>query len=131
VTGETVAFSQPVRPTTQTGANPASGVISLDPGAATILRGDLHADDITGGANGNRGIEVFVFARGSDTDTDLPDLVARGHFDSTTQGTVITGLTTGVTYAVYARFVKAASATGLSTGDLPGPFAPRTTVTIA
>lgn len=102
VDGETVTEGM-ATPTIGAAADPAAGTVGLvDKAAGGIIRVDLHADDITGGANTRKGVEVAVFERGDDTDEDAR-LV--GYF-SADGGTDITdAITTGAgTFALYARF---------------------------
>lgn len=119
--GQTSGAPRMTRPTYQAGANPASGVVTIAGGAGKVTS-DLHADDITGGANGRAGVVIYVFAKGTDTDEDAA-LVAKGDFDTNTAGDVtgLTGLTAG-DYAVYAAFKDAA-------GNI-GPWGARTLVTV-
>lgn len=106
------------RPTLGTTANPAAGTIALIQGD-DLFQADLHADDITGGANGLAGAEIFLYARDTDTDEDA-GLVAKADFDSITAATIFSGLTSGATYSFYARFKDAA-------GNV-GPLSSRSTV---
>jgi hypothetical protein len=81
-------------------------------GTGGALHGDVHADDITGGANGYAGVVFYVFARDTDTDEDAA-LVRKGDFDTVVEGAVTgcTGLTAG-TYAIYCAFKDAAGNIG-------------------
>lgn len=106
------------RPEVGTSANPAAGTVALVQ-AALALQADLHADDITGGANGIAGCELFLFTRGTDTDND-GTLVGKVDFDSTTLADAFTGLAAATTYAFYARFKDTA-------GNI-GPLSARGTV---
>lgn len=126
-------------PTVQAGANPAAGVVSVSSSGAGKVTLDLHADDITGGANGRNGCEVVVYARDSfDTDEDaLTGPAGKADFDSTTQADAITGLTAG-TYAVYVRFLAPSKAPRHDTSSLGttakgacGPFSARSTLVVA
>lgn len=108
------------RPAIQATHNPAAGTVCIGTGGAAGLLVDLHADDVTSGANGLAGMEVFVYARGTDTDTD-GGLVTKFDVDSATEADVSTGLAAGTTYAVYARFKDAA-------GNV-GPMSARATAT--
>lgn len=117
------------RPTTQAGADPASGVVQVVGGvAAGRIDCDLHADDITGGANGRSGVEVVAFTRNTDTDTDLA-FAKKADFDSTTSGGAITGLTAG-TYAVYVRFKAGVETADTQPQTHVGPYSARTTATV-
>jgi hypothetical protein len=98
------------RPTLGAADGPAAGTVAVIAGDDK-LTADLHADDVTGGANGLAGAEVFLYRRGTDTDED-GDFVAKADFDSTTAGDLFTGLITGTTYAIYARFKDAAGNVG-------------------
>lgn len=106
------------RPTLGTTANPSAGTVALIQGAL-LFQADLHADDITNGANGLAGAELFLYARDTDTDEDA-GLVAKADFDSTTAATVFSGLTASTTYSFYARFRDTA-------GNV-GPMSARSTV---
>jgi hypothetical protein len=159
VTGETVSRTVGVRPTrstasTQVGgaalgtgtlanratvgtiplvgttADPAAGTIAVV-GGATKVQVDLHADDITGGANLRAGAEVVIFKRGGDTDEDVLSEVARFKADG---GTDITDAVTGLaaaTYAFYGRFLYTGSPS--SGGNLTngGPWSARGTVVVS
>lgn len=105
VNNETVTDNDQPAPTFG-GADPAAGVIGVVGGALKVTI-DLHADDITGGANGRKGAEIALFARGGDTDTD-GDLIGIVSVDGGTDITdVFTGLAASTTYALYARWRKA------------------------
>ncbi len=106
------------RPTLGTSSNPAAGTVALIQGA-TLFQADLHADDITSGANGLAGAEIFLYTRDTDTDEDAA-LVAKADFDSVTAATIFSGLAAATTYAFYARFKDAA-------GNV-GPMSARSTV---
>jgi hypothetical protein len=85
------------------GADPAAtGAVQLVDGTGGAVHADVHADDITGGANDWAGIVVYCFAKDTDTDEDAA-LVAKGDFDTVAEGAV-TGLT-GLTAAAYAFYV--------------------------
>lgn len=106
VDGETVTKTL-ARPTNQTTADPAAAGTVAVVGADDKVQVDLHADDITGGASGLKGIEVALFARGGDTDTD-GDLIGHASADGGTDITdLFTGLSNATTYAFYTRFRKA------------------------
>lgn len=107
------------RPVIATTAS-AGGTVGIDTGTAAGILMDTHADDVTGGANGLAGYEMFVFARGTDTDED-GGLVTKVDFDTTTGADFSTGLSAATTYAVYVRFKDAA-------GNV-GPMSARATVT--
>ncbi|MES2156036.1 MAG: hypothetical protein V4510_12960 [bacterium] len=109
-------------PVIQEAANPNSGTVSVGDGVG-VVTGDLHADDITGGALGLAGMVVYIFARGTDTDEDLA-LVAKGDFDATTEAN-ITGLSglAAATYACYAAYKTA-------DGNV-GPWSARGTVVVS
>jgi hypothetical protein len=106
-------------PTVSSSHNPSSGVVTVGTGTAAGLLVDMHADDVTGGANGRAGAEVFVFALGTDTDTEGVDvdtgylgvrpggLVKKFDVDSATEADVSSGLTASTTYAIYVRFIGA------------------------
>lgn len=107
VDGETVTQIIP-RPTLGTAADPAAGTVALVSGALK-LQVDLHADDITGGANGRKGAEIALFPRRTDTDED-GDLIKLISVDASAAPDItdaFTGLTASTTYAFYARFRKA------------------------
>lgn len=159
VTGETVSRTVGVRPTrssatTQVGgasiglgtvANRATvGTIPLvgtsaDPSAGTIavvggtgkVQVDLHADDITGGANLRVGAEVVMYKRGGDTDEDTLSEVARFRADG---GTDITDAVTGLaaaTYAFYGRFLYSGTPTASGNTVHAGPWSARGTVVVS
>lgn len=101
-----------VAPTISSSHDPsAAGTVTIGTGTAAGLLVDLHADDVTGGASGLAGMEVFVFARDTDTDEDA-GLVTKFDVDSATEADVSTGLTAATTYAVYARFKDTAGNVG-------------------
>jgi hypothetical protein len=159
VTGETVSRTVGVRPTrssatTQVGgssiglgtvanratvgtiplvgttADPAAGTIAVVGGAGKV-QVDLHADDITGGANLRAGAEVVIYKRGGDTDEDTLTEVARFRADGGTDITdAVTGLT-AATYAFYGRFLYTGSPS--SGGNLVngGPWSARGTVVVS
>lgn len=95
---------------------PAAGTVGIIAGAAKFTC-DLHADDVTNGANGYAGVTVVGYLRGTDTDEDLGDPVFKAEFDSATEGDLVTGLTAATAYAMYVRFKDTA-------GNL-GPFSAR------
>lgn len=108
------------RPTLGVAENPAAGTTAVYAGAVGGIALDAHANDITGGSNDLAGFEVLVYTRGSDTDED-GGLVAKFSQDSAAAADFTTGITSGVTYAVYTRFVD-------PDGNL-GPLSARGTVT--
>lgn len=110
--GQATGQSRMTRPVLQTGAISAAGQVRIVDGTGGAVHADLHADDITAGANKYAGVTIFAFARGTDTDEDLA-LVAKGDFDTVTQGAVtgLSGLTAG-TYAFYAAFKDVAGNVG-------------------
>lgn len=123
VDNETVTNVLP-RPTYGT-TNPAAGVVGVIDGSSAIDI-DLHADDITGGANGRLGVEVLVFERGSDTDEDGA-LVAHVSVNGPDpDATEIVAVSAG-TYAVYARFRKADANGKIQVG----PWGARSTIVVA
>ncbi len=109
-------------PTYSGSADQAAGIVSIIAGTGKITA-DLHADDISGGANGLAGCVIYIFARDTDTDEDKA-LVRKGDFDTTTTGDV-TGLTsmTAGTYSAYAAFKTA--------DGVVGPWGARTTVVVS
>ncbi len=102
--------------------DPNAGEVQLVDGTSGVIHADLHADDITGGANGLAGCVIYVFAQQTDTDEDS-DLVRKGDFDTVTEGAV-TGLSglTAATYNVYAAFKSA-------DGNV-GPWSAKATLTV-
>lgn len=110
------------RPVIQEGANPAAGTVSVGDGTG-LVTGDLHADDITGGANGLAGMVVYIFSRDTDTDEDAA-LIAKGDVDSVTEATITgtSGIAVG-THSCYAAFKDAA-------GNI-GPWSARGTVVVS
>lgn len=100
------------RPTLGAADGPAAGTVAVIAGDDTFTI-DLHADDVTGGANGLAGCVVYVYERGTDTDEE-GDFVGEYDFDSTTAGggPGVAGLASATTYAVYARFKDAAGNVG-------------------
>lgn len=126
VNDETVTDTDLPRPTTGVAADPAAGTVALVQGALK-LQVDLHADDITGGANGRKGAEIALFARGTDTDTD-GDLVGIVSADGGTDITdAFTGLAAATTYVFYARWRKADGNGKVQVG----PWSARATVATA
>jgi hypothetical protein len=97
------------RPLIGAADGPAAGTVAVIAGDDK-LTADLHADDITDGANGLAGAVVYLFTRDTDTDEDV--FVREADFDSTTAGDLFTALASGVTYAVYARFKDPAGNVG-------------------
>lgn len=118
-------------PTVATTADQAAGVIAVVGGSGKVQI-DLHADDITGGANLRAGAEVVMYKRGGDTDEDVLSEVARFRADGGTDiSDAVTGLTAGV-YAFYGRFLYTAGPVGKG-GVAPvngGPWSARGTVTV-
>lgn len=99
--GDRHRFATPVL----SGSDPAaSGAVQLVDGTGGAVHGDIHADDITGGANDWAGVVFYCFSKDTDTDEDAA-LVAKGDLDTVTEGAV-TGLTglTAAAYAFYAAF---------------------------
>lgn len=121
--GQASGQSRMARPTMQAGDISAAGQVQIVDGTGGAVHADLHADDITGGANALTGVIIWCYARGTDTDEDAA-LVRKGDFDTTTEGAVtgLSGLTAG-TYAFYAAFKDAA-------GNV-GPRSARLAVTIS
>jgi hypothetical protein len=121
VSDETVTVAKPGPPPTFGGV--AAGVIALaDLTGAAGFSVNIHADDVTGGANGRKGAEIVAFTRGADTEEDLT-LVGYAIADGT-QGAsgAFPGSASraGQTLAVYARFlgpgVTAPGTSGTPTG---------------
>jgi hypothetical protein len=110
------------KPTIQAADPGASLQIQIVDGTGGAVHADLHADDITDGANGYAGCVIYCFDRDTDTDEDEA-LIAKGDFDTVEEGAVtgLTGLTAG-TYAFYAAFKDAA-------GNI-GPWSDRLAVAI-
>jgi hypothetical protein len=102
----------PIIPRPAIGASdgPAAGTVAVIPGD-DLFTIDLHADDITGGANGLAGCVVDVFTRGTDTD-EIGEYVGTADFDSATAGGGLTGLASATTYHVEVRFKDAAGNVG-------------------
>lgn len=132
IAGETIGLGTGgiVRPGTSGSANPSAGTVSII-AATGKVQADLHADDITNGANGYTGCEIALFRRTGPSDAEDGDLVAKGDFDSTTAGDV-TGLTglDADTYAAYARFKRSFSQGGKTLYRV-GPWSARTTVVVS
>lgn len=105
------------RPVVGSSAGPAAGTVGVIQGDDKLTV-DMHADDVTGGAKGLAGCEVYLYTRGTDTDEDV--YVSKVDFDSTTEGDLFTSLASAVTYVVYVRFKDAA-------GNV-GPLSARTTI---
>jgi hypothetical protein len=99
------------RPTVEDSDAPAAGVVGIIAGD-DLFTCDLHADDITGGANGLAGCTVVGYLRGSDTDEDSGDPVFKASFDSTTEANLVTGLASATAYAMYVQFKDTAGNLG-------------------
>ena len=128
VANETVTAVAPPggRPTVGAAANPAAGTVGIVDGTAGVMQVDLHADDITGGANGRAGALVSVFARDTDTDVDKKSALFFGTVDGGTDITTLFTPTAG-TYAIYVawRYKRADG------GYAYGPFSARTTLVVS
>lgn len=106
-------------------AAPNAGSVSIISAVTGAYEVDLHADDITGAANGRKGAEILLVARGTDTDED-GDIVSWVSIDGgTDQSTGPTGITAG-TYAAYARWRYAGNAGQIECG----PWSLRTTLVV-
>lgn len=99
------------RPTVEDSDAPASGAVGIIAGN-DLFTCDLHADDVTGGANGWAGVTVVGYLRGSDTDEDSGDPVFKASFDSATEANLITGLSHATAYAMYVQFKDTAGNLG-------------------
>jgi hypothetical protein len=117
-------------PLVGTSADPAAGTIAVVGGSGKVQI-DLHADDITGGANLRVGAEVVMYKRGGDTDEDLHTEVARFRADGGTDiSDAVTGLA-AVTYAFYGRFLYSGSNASGGNSVQAGPWSARGTVTVS
>lgn len=110
--GQGTGLSRMARPSMQAADISAAGQVQIVDGTGGAVHADLHADDITAGANKYAGVVIYCFSVATDTDEDSA-LVAKGDFDTVTEGAV-TGLSglTAADYAFYAAFKDVAGNVG-------------------